>query len=336
MALPSSKQELADWILRRLGAPVVNVEITDVQLEDVIDEAVQWFQEWHYDGAERTYRTIKIEGEVLDGNNRKPNNITAPLFDVDQLLEYRVGDRVMTYNQHGQPDHIWIKYDSDTDVNTVSRTFESLFRKEEEVLAEPSLDLDYSKEGQVGIIIPENIIGVTKVFRIDNFSGVGMWNYEYQYMLNNFDFFFGNNGGSTMPLTNYYTTKSYLDLIDNMMNTQPAIRFSKHRNRLFIDTNWKRLERNTASSAYYLMIECYEANDPEIFSDVYKDKWLKRYATALAKEQWGSNLKKYSNTELPGGLMLDGRALYEEGKEERITLEEELKASQLEMDFIIG
>ena len=84
------------------------------------------------------------------------------------------------------------------------------------------------------------------------------------------------------------------------------------------------------------MIECYEVNDPEVFGDVYKDKWLKRYAVALAKMQWGSNLKKYTNTELPGGLMVDGQALYDEAKAEADVLEEELRNSQLEMDFILG
>ena len=214
--------------------------------------------------------------------------------------------------------------------------FTDFWKEEDLVLTEPVVDYDYSKVGQVGIPVPDTIIGISKVFRIDNFSGMGMWNYEYQYFLNNFDFFYGNGGASSMGMTNYYITKSYMDLIDNMMNVQPAIRFSKHRNRLYIDTNWKRFDRMTKSKDYYLMIECYEVNDPEVFGDVYKDKWLKRYAVALAKMQWGSNLKKYTNTELPGGLMVDGQALYDEAKAEADVLEEELRSSQLEMDFILG
>lgn len=214
--------------------------------------------------------------------------------------------------------------------------FTELWKEENLVLTEPVIDYDYSKVGQVGIPIPDTILGVNKIFRIDNFSGMGMWNYEYQYFLNNFDFFYGNGGSSSMAMTNYYTTKSYLDLIDNMMNVQPAIRFNKHRNRLYIDTNWTRLKNMAKSKDYYLMMECYEVNDPEVFGDVYKDKWLKRYATSLAKMQWGSNMKKYTNTELPGGLMVDGQSLYEEGKEEADKLEEELRNTQLEMDFLIG
>ena len=176
-------------------------------------------------------------------------------------------------------------------VRPVGTEWRDYWKEEDSVLTEPVVDYDYSKVGQVGIPVPDTIIGVNKIFRIDNFSGMGMWNYEYQYFLNNFDFFYGNGGTSSMPMTNYYITKSYLDLIDHMMNVQPAIRFNKHRNRLYIDTNWKRLNNMATSKNYYLMMECYEVNDPEVFGDVYKDKWLKRYATALAKMQWGTNMK---------------------------------------------
>ena len=67
------------------------------------------------------------------------------------------------------------------------------WQEEDLVLTEPVTDYDYSKEGQVGIPVPDTIIGINKVFRIDNFSGMGMWNYEYQYFLNNFDFVFCNH-----------------------------------------------------------------------------------------------------------------------------------------------
>ena len=399
MALPLTKQELADWILKRLGAPVVNIEITDEQLEDVIDEAVQWFQEYHYDGAERMYRTLKLSGDIMAGNNRKAADINAPTFDISKWNDYRKGDRVMTMKaSNNMPEKIWVKYDSEEPVyyrtftvdpagiyyvrdsdeafrddkqlydsdwmpdsdgvyqiyNPAVHTtpglrysatitneprgyaFNELWVPEDESLAAPFVDYDYSKEGLVGIPLPENIIGINKVLRIDNFSGMGMWNYEYQMFLNNFDYFYGS-GGMSGGMTNYYTTKMNLEFIDWMMNVQPAIRYTKHRNKLYIDTNWTRLENMAKSKDYYLMIECYEANDPEIFGDVYKDKWLMRYATALAKVQWGSNLKKHNNLVLPGGVQIDGQAIYNEGKEEQEKLEDEVKNNfMLEMDFIIG
>ena len=399
MALPLTKQELADWILRRLGAPVVNIEVTDEQLEDCIDESVQFFHEYHYDGAERAYRTIKIDANVLNGNARRPHGLNAPTYDVMKDDTYRIGDRVMTIKSaSNMPEKVWVKFDSEEKVyyrnfvvdaagiyyvsdsdaplrddrylydsdwlpdsdgvyqiyNAAIHThpgtrytevitsepralsFGDKWVPEDESLAAPFVDYDYSKEGLVGIPVPENIIGINKVLRIDNFSGMGMWNFEYQMMLNNFDMFYGS-GGAGGAMTNYYTTKMNLEFIDHLMNVQPAIRFSKHRNKLYIDSNWTRFENAARTRDYYLMVECYEVNDPEIYGDVYKDKWLKRYATAITKMQWGSNLKKHNNLVLPGGVQIDGQSIYNEGKEEAKELEDELKSSlMLEMDFLIG
>lgn len=255
-------------------------------------------------------------------------------FDGDTYVQHKEYPRFYIRNQV-LPGNRYSRLDSEID--RTAKTWDELWREEEVVLNEPKQNFDYSREGVIGIPIPENIIGINKVLRIDNFSGAGMWNYEYQYFLNNFDFFYGSGGSSSMPLTNYISQKSYIDLIDNMMNVQPAIRFNKNRNRLYIDTNWTRLENNAKSRTYRLMVECYEINDPEVYGDVYKDTWLKRYATALAKEQWGSNLKKHNNLVLPGGVQIDGQAIFNEGKEEREKLEEELKNNMsLEMDFIIG
>ena len=117
MPLPTTKQELADWILRRLGAPVINVEIADVQLEDAIDKAVQWYQNWHYDGSQRSFRTIKVTQDMLNGNKRLHQDLTAPMFDPLSSDDYRVGDRVMTYKPNGSPDSIWVRFDSDERLN---------------------------------------------------------------------------------------------------------------------------------------------------------------------------------------------------------------------------
>jgi hypothetical protein len=324
MPQPQTKQELADWILRKLGAPVINVEIADIQLEDAIDDAVQYFQQYHFDGSSRSYRTVKVSADLLAGNDRRPQNINAQYYDPS--ANYFIGDRVMTKVDGKKGYHIYVKVDSDTDLS-----FDSEFMLEDTVLNQ---DLyDFSREGQIGITIPDNIIGINKVFRVTAAQTLGMWNYEYQFFMTNFDWFYGSGGMGGMPMTNYYITKQNLDFIDSMINTEPAVRFNKHQNKLWIDFSWKQ----KAKLDQYFLVEVYEAADPEVWGDVYNDIWLKKYAAALAKMQWGSNLKKYTNTELPGGITLDGQTLYLEGKEEKDALEEEMKASlTLEMDFLVG
>lgn len=328
MPLPYSKQELADWILRRLGAPVINVEIADVQLEDCIDEAVQFFNQYHYDGAQRSFRTIKVDNNLIDRNKRIHQNLTAEFFDSDIIHTYRIGDRVMYKKDNIQGNRIYIKSDSDSETNNGFNKY----WKEEQVLLEEQ-DITLTENGQIGVKVPDSIVSVTKVSKIDSFTQAGIYNFEYQYFLNNFDMFYSGAHGT--GLSNYYTQKLNVEHIDFMLNTAPAIRFNMYKSRLYLDVDWKRIDKNRGRGDLYLLCEVYEVADPEVNGEVYKNTWLKRYATALAKQQWGSNLKKYQNTELPGGVQLDGQGLWQEATTELQELEEELKNATLEMDSIL-
>jgi len=338
MPLPYSKQELADWILRRLGAPVVNVEIADVQLEDCIDEAVQFFHQYHYDGTIRSYRTIKVDTNLINRNKRIHQNLTAELFDSDKLQDYRIGDRVMFKKDNVQGKRIYIKndseqavYDSDGTVISQQDGFHQFFEEENVLLEDENIII--TPNGQMGIRVPDDIYSVTKVHKVDSFTHAGMYNFEYQYFLNNFDMFYGTAQGT--GLSNYYTQKLNVEHIDFLLNTAPAIRFNAYRSRLYLDVDWERISKGKNRGDFYLLCEVYEIADPETTGEVYKNTWLKRYSTALAKQQWGSNLKKYQNTELPGGVQLDGQGLWQEATTEIQELEEELKNSTLEMDSIL-
>lgn len=328
MPLPYSKQELADWILRRLGAPVINVEIADVQLEDCIDEAVQFFHQYHYDGTLRSFRTIKIDTNLLNRNKRIHQNLTAETFDSDIIGTYRIGDRVMYKKDNVQGKRIYIKHDSDSES---SNGFNKYWKEENVLLEEENIIV--TSTGQIGVRIPDDIYSVTKVSKVDSFTHAGMYNFEYQYFLNNFDMFYGTAQGT--GLSNYYTQKLNVEHIDFLLNTMPAIRFNAYKSRLYLDVDWDRLEKGKGRGDFYLLCEVYEVADPETTGEVYKNTWLKRYATALSKQQWGSNLKKYQNTELPGGVQLDGQGLWQEATTEIQELEEELKNSTLEMDSIL-
>lgn len=493
MPLPATKQELADWVLRRLGAPVINVEIADVQLEDCIDEAVQFFYNYHYDGVTRSWRTIKVDSNLLNRNNRIHQDLTAEKFDSDKLNDYRIGDRVMFKVDNTRGNRIFIKtdsesinifydsdtngafvrdsdgnirvFDSDLDISgsakfydsedqgshildsdgstfraidsdldyyqvydsdnngsyildsdgvtyrlidsdldyidrydsdnetglyvqdsdgisfrlfdsdldtdsdqrfkliiveratrytqrdvirgqrfspttvrprrfgkrTVHDGFSKYFKEELKVLEDENITV--TSTGQIGIKVPDSIVSVTKVAKVDSFTHAGMYNFEYQYFLNNFDMFYGNAVGT--GLSNYYTQKLNVEHIDFLLNTAPAIRFNQYRSRLYLDVDWNRIKTGKSRGDFYLLCEVYEQADPELTGEVYKNTWLKRYATVLAKQQWGSNLKKYQNTELPGGVQLDGQGLWDEANAEKQELEEELKNSTLEMDSIL-
>ena len=77
MAKPSTKQELIDHCLRKLGAPVLEINVSDEQLDDIIDDAIQYFQERHFDGVERMYLKYKITQDDLDRGRADPPSGTG-------------------------------------------------------------------------------------------------------------------------------------------------------------------------------------------------------------------------------------------------------------------
>ena len=66
MAKPTTRQELIDYCLRRLGAPVLEINVDDDQIDDLVDDAVQYFQERHFDGVERMYLKYKISQDDIN------------------------------------------------------------------------------------------------------------------------------------------------------------------------------------------------------------------------------------------------------------------------------
>jgi hypothetical protein len=66
MAKPSTRQELIDYSLRRLGAPVLEINVDDDQVDDLVDDAIQFYNERHFDGVERMYLKYKLTQEDID------------------------------------------------------------------------------------------------------------------------------------------------------------------------------------------------------------------------------------------------------------------------------
>ena len=74
MSQPASRQQLIDYCLRRLGAPVLEINVDDDQVDDLVDDALQYFQERHFDGVERMYLKYRItEEDIKRGSATSPN-----------------------------------------------------------------------------------------------------------------------------------------------------------------------------------------------------------------------------------------------------------------------
>ena len=113
--------------------------------------------------------------------------------------------------------------------------------------------------------------------------------------------------------------KTYLSYLDFMLNTEKQIRFNQRMDRLYLDVDFDSLSEND-----FLIIDCYRLIDPNDFTRVYNDHFLKKYSTALLKRQWGQNLMKFQGVKLPGGIELNGRQIYDDAINDLAIIREQM------------
>ena len=267
MAQPASRSDLINYCKRQLGAPVLEINIADEQVDDLLDDALQYFHERHFDGVVQTYLKYKITQDDIDRG--RGNAADDPKGVVTTTAS------------------------TDIDGGTVTFSYE---------------------ENSNYIQVPPSIIGINKIFRFDNstISG-GMFSLKYQLFLNDLYFF------NSMEMLSYAMTKTYLSDIDFLLNTEKQIRFNQRQDRLYLDVDWGNVEKDE-----YIVLDCWRLLDPNDFTRVYNDSFLKKYLTALMKRQWGQNLIKFQGVKLPGGIELNGRQIYDDAEKDLEIIREQM------------
>jgi len=261
MAQPNSRSELINYAKRQLGAPVLEINVADEQVEDVLDDAIQYFHERHFDGVLRTYLKYQItQDDIERGKGPGADGVTG----------------IVT--------------------TTATATIDGA-----------SMNFDWEENSNY-LQVPPAVIGVDKIFHFDGSNTVtnNMFSVKYQLFLNDVAFNLGYNG-----LLSYAMTRTYLEDINFLLTTQKQIRFNQRMDRLYMDIDWSSL-----TSGDWIILDCYRTLDPNDYSRVYNDSFLKKYFTALLKKQWGQNLIKFQGVKLPGGVELDGRAIYEDAEKD--------------------
>ena len=167
--------------------------------------------------------------------------------------------------------------------------------------------------------IPPQVLGVNRVFGVKG-SNIrsNLFGLEYQLFLNDL-YQFGS-----VDILSYFMTKTYLETLDMVLNNGAFIpfRFNRRADRLYIDTDRLMLDEGS-----YLIIDCHRLLGPQTYTEVYNDPFLKKYTTALIKRQWGQNLIKFKGAQLPGGITMNGRELYDDGNSEVMKIEDEITST---------
>ena len=251
MAAPNARDTLIDYCKRRLGDPVLEINVDEDQIEDRIDEALQYYQEYHSDATARTY--LK-------------HLVTAS----DVTNEY--------------------------------------------------------------IPISSNILYITKLFPMSSSFGTSFnfFDIKYQMMLNDIADFATFAGG----LAYYEQMQQYLSLLDMKLSGTPQTQFSRHQDRLYVHGDFV---DNDVKPGEYIIAEVYSVLDPETYTSIYDDMWLKEYSTALIKMQWGQNLIKFEGVQLPGGVTFNGRQMFDDANQEIQNLRERIRDEfELPAQFFVG
>jgi len=260
MAQPASRSDFKNYCLRQLGAPVLEINVADEQIDDIIDDALQYFHERHFDGVLRTYLKYQVTQDDIDrGKGPGQSGVTG----------------ITTTTATATIDGAAMQFDWEENSNYLQ--------------------------------VPPSVIGVEKVFHFDGSQSMssGMFSIKYQLFLNDI-YFWG-----AMEMLTYNMTRTYLADLEFALTTQKQFRFNQRMDRLYLDVSWSEL-----TAGDYIVMDCFRTLDPNDYTRVWNDSFLKKYTTALLKKQWGQNLIKFQGVKLPGGVELNGREIYEDGVKE--------------------
>ena len=256
MAKPTSKAELKEYALRRLGKPVLEINVSDDQCDDAIDYTIQKFQQFHYDGAERVYLKHKITQADIDRAKPAQDTITTSTAGNSEWAERNAY-----------------------------------------------------------IEIPQHILSVEGLFSFTDKGTANMFDIRYQMRLNDlYDF-------TSTQFYHYYMIQQHLGTIDFLLEGLKPTRYIATQDRLYLDMDWT----TDVVIDQYLLIKAWRALDPTTWTEIYDNMWVKDYVSAKIKKQWGSNMTKFQNVQMPGGVTLNGEMIYNDAVQELKDLEEQLR-----------
>jgi hypothetical protein len=242
-----NRNDFKQYCLRKLGSDVIKINCSDTQIQDRIDDALERFQEEHYDGTEETWLAYKITQADIDNG------------------------------------YLTISDDILTVVETMN-------------------------------------LGMTTS------TGNDMFSYQYQFAIQNLSPF------QTLDMVNYFMAMTNINQVYDMVNASPRIEHTRFMNKVQLYNGFSDLPVDSV-----IGLRVFRIIDPELHKSIYTDIWLKKYATALIKMQWGNNMKKHGDVQLLGGVTVNGQQFYDEAIAEIEILDQELLTKYSEpVDFFVG
>jgi len=308
MAKPTTRAQFKDYCLRKLGHPVIQINVDDDQVEDRIDDALAFFYDYHYDGTQQMYLKHQIKQEDIDRQwvycpdavmfitgilPFDQSNSSVNMFDLRYQLRL-----------HDLYDFTSVSYVSYEITMQHIRTLNLLFSGTPQIrfnrkMNRLYLDIDWTRDVMVGDWV---IIECYRAVTPDTITLTGT--------------------ASVSDSSNVVVGSGTVFTQEVSINDEITIN-SETKRVVNIESD---TSLNVTSS--FSSIQSGQTVTISGYSDVWNDRFLKAFATAKIKQQWGSNLKKFSGIAMPGGVTLNGKEIYDEAVEEIEKLEEDVKSTQ--------
>ncbi len=247
MALPISREDLIEHAKTHLGEPAIKVNVTPEQWESVVDDALQFWQEYHENGTERTFLKVLLTQQDID------NGYVAVPPNVQAILR----------------------------------------------------------------VIPSSVIGTGSSNFMSfqyQFNAASMWDLMT----------FGNASG-------YFIMNQYMAEMGMLLGSKGLSRFRQSTGRLYLD-----MDMTKFTPGSFLIAECYAFLDLNTYTALWGNRLLRKLTIAYGMLQWGTNLRKFQNLQLPSGIILNGDAIYESAERDIEKYELEIRNHNGPSCFVVA
>lgn len=317
MAKPTTRATFKNYCLRRLGWPVIDINVDDDQVDDRIDDALQFFEDYHFDGVEEMFLKHQITAaDINRGWIYCPDSVifvTAVFPFDDSNSSINMFDLRYQLRLHDLYDFTSVSYVSYEITMQHLRSLNLLFsgtpqfrfnRKQNKIF----LDIDWSRDLLVGEYV---IVKCYRALRPETLTLTGTV--------------------SASPSSNTVTGTGTIFDQEILEND-------------FININNESIQVKKITSPTTLELQTPVASTVTNgtitvtgVADVWNDRFLKEYGTALIKQQWGNNLKKFAGIQMPGGVTLNGQQIYDEATEQIEKIREDVyQYNSLPSEIITG
>jgi hypothetical protein len=319
---PNSITSLADYCMQQLGSPVIDIHVAEEQVQNRIEDALDFFQEFHDDATERTYLTHKVRGNEIA-------TVSATSFVITETVTGAVSGATAVVNSIvagilivSTPVGTFIQGESITGSKSGANGTLTSYTTGD-------IDNGYLPVGA-------GVVAISDVYPIVGTGSTSQFSYSYQLKLQDLyslQYNGGNGIGGSGGLAQYEETKEYLNTLDSVLTGVKLYQFNRRKSQLVIDMDWK----NTVQPGSYIVIEAFVIIDPALYTSMFDDRMLKKLATAYIKKQWGSNMKLHSGIMLPGGITINGQQIYDEAMQEVENIENQIRDTyQDPCGFLVG